>query len=96
MNAQSHKVAVMPRFDEEFEDEYDDDNEFDDSASGDELEPTVVCSNCGFEMLEIVYQCPRCGEIPTHEFRKTTTQPRWVVLTSLMLLGLLLWWILMR
>ena len=87
----------MPRFHDDANDEFQDDDdvysEFDDQ-SHDEDEPTVVCSNCGFEMLEIVYQCPRCGEIPSREFVRTTTQPRWVIFTALMLLVLLLWWIL--
>ena len=86
----------MSRFNEEFDNEFDDDTDFDDDAAVDDTEPTVMCSNCGFEMLEIVHQCPRCGEIPTREFQHTSTQPRWVVLTALLLLGTLLWWILQR
>ena len=87
----------MPRFhddwDEEFQDDDDVYSEFEDQSDDDE-EPTVLCSNCGFEMLEIVYQCPRCGEIPSREVLKSSTQPRWVIFTALLLLGLLLWWIL--
>lgn len=78
----------MPSFYDEFDD-------LDDGESDDDNEPTVVCSNCGFEMLEIVYQCPRCGEIPSREFRQSSTQPRWVILTAFVLLGVLLSWILM-
>jgi|GEM_PF-417204 len=89
----------MPRFDDNSHDEFQDDDdvyqEFDDSFDDDE-EPTGLCSNCGFEMLEIVYQCPRCGEISSREFQKNSTQPRWVILTALLLLGVLLWWILFR
>ncbi|MEJ7595009.1 MAG: hypothetical protein WKF77_26075 [Planctomycetaceae bacterium] len=87
----------MPRFHDDSNDEFQDDDdvysEFDDQSDMED-EQTVVCSNCGFEMLEIAYQCPRCGEIPSREFARTTTHPRWVIFTALMLLGLLLWWIL--
>jgi uncharacterized paraquat-inducible protein A len=89
----------MPRFHDDSADEFQDDDdvyaEFEDQSDDDE-EPTVLCSNCGFEMLEIVYQCPRCGEIPSREARKSSTQPRWVIVTAAMLLGLLLWWILIQ
>jgi len=94
----------MPRFydsDDDFpDDEFagddldSDDGEFDNSEFDDEEEPTIECPQCGFEMLEIAYQCPRCGEIPSREFRQTTSQPRWVILTALLCLGLLLWWFL--
>lgn len=84
----------MPRFNN---DELDDDlyDEFDeDQMSDDDDEPTVLCASCGFEMLEIAYQCPRCGEIPSREFQRTSSQPRWVILTALILIGALLFWIL--
>ena len=88
----------MSHFDDEIEDEYVDD--FPETDANPELddddEPTVMCSNCGFEMLEIAWQCPRCGEIPTAEFHQKSTQPRWVFLTALILLVSILWWILMR
>ena len=87
----------MPRFNDSSHNEFHDDDdvyqEFDESCDDDE-EPTRLCSNCGFEMLEIVYQCPRCGEIPSREFQKSSSQPRWVIFTALMLLGVLLWWML--
>lgn len=83
----------MSQFDEEFDDQFDV-AEFDEEGVDHDSEPTVTCSNCGFEMLEIAYKCPRCGEIPTREFRQAPNQPRWVVLTALLLLGLLIWWIL--
>lgn len=87
----------MPRFSDDLHDEFRDDDdvyeEFDETPDDDD-EPTVLCSNCGLEMLEIVYQCPRCGEIPSREFRKNSTHPRWVIITALMLLAALLVWIL--
>ena len=88
----------MSHFDDEIDDEYVDDFQEADADPGldDDDEPTVMCSNCGLEILEIAWQCPRCGEIPTAEFRQTTTQPRWVFFTALILLGSILWWILMR
>ena len=93
----------MPRFNDSSSHEFQDDDEvysgIDDEYESDQddgVEPTVLCSSCGFEMLEIAYQCPRCGEIPSREFRQTSTQPRWVIFTALLLLGVLLWWNLMR
>ena len=86
----------MPRFDDSDNDFYgEDDDAYADLEDGadfeSETEPTVECSNCGFEMLEIIHQCPRCGELVTREFRETSTQPRWVYLTALILLIALVW-----
>ncbi|MCA9011588.1 MAG: hypothetical protein KDB01_17670 [Planctomycetaceae bacterium] len=87
----------MSSFRSEFSDDGDEED-FDDfdEAVGDsnDDEPTIRCSHCGFEMLEIAWQCPRCGEIPTAEFRQTWTQPRWVIITALLVLGSMLWWLL--
>jgi len=85
----------MPRFDDSDDDFYGEDDDVyadlkDDEDFADE-EPTIECSNCGCEMLEIAHQCPRCGELPTREFRQTSTQPRWVYLTALILLIALVW-----
>ena len=90
----------MPRFNDPADDEFldddfgADDGEFDYSESDEEGEPTIECPQCGFEMLEIAHQSPRCGEISSQEFRHKTSQPRWVILTALLCLGLLLWWLL--
>lgn len=79
----------------EFDDEYlDEDGDEYGDADDDGIEPTVECPHCGSEMLEISHQCPICGEIPSREFRHTTSQPRWVVITAAACLGLLLWWLL--
>jgi len=90
----------MPRFDDSDDEFYssDDDvyDELENDTEFDDEEPTVKCSHCGCERLEIVYQCPRCGEIPTREFREFTTQPLWIVITALILLGILLWGIFLR
>ena len=88
----------MPRFHDDSDDEFQDDDdvysELDEECDDDD-EPTIRCSNCGVEMLEIVYQCPRCGEIPSREVQKTSNQPRWVIFTAMMLIGVLLCWILL-
>lgn len=86
----------MPRFDDSDDDFYgEDDDVYADLENGrdfaDEEEPTIECPNCGCEMLEIAHQCPRCGELPTREFRHTSSQPRWVYLTALILLVALVW-----
>ncbi len=87
----------MPRFNDDLDDEFlDDDDVYSelDNEFGDDVEPTIFCSRCGFEMLEIIYQCPRCGEIPSRELDKSSTQPRWVIFTALVLVGVILCWIL--
>lgn len=87
----------MPRFNDDLDDEFlDDDDVYSelDNEFGDDVEPTILCSRCGFEMLEIIYQCPRCGEIPSREPDKSSTQPRWVIFTALVLIGVILCWIL--
>lgn len=85
----------MPRFDESDDDFYGEDDDayadLDDAADDPDDEPTVRCSNCGFERLEIIHQCPRCGELPTREFNPTSTQPQWVYVTALILLIALVW-----
>ena len=86
----------MPRFDDSDDDFYGEDDEvYADLEVGkdfaDDDEPTIECPNCGCEMLEMVHQCPRCGELPTREFQQTSTQPRWVYLTALILLIALVW-----
>ena len=87
----------MPRFNDDLDDEFlDDDDVYSelDNEFGDDVEPTILCSRCGFEMLEIIYQCPRCGEIPSRELDKSSTQPQWVICTALVLVGVILCWIL--
>jgi len=87
----------MSRFSDDLDEECQDDDdvysELEETLDDDE-EPTVLCSNCGLEILEIVYQCPRCGEIPSREFADPTAQPRWVIFTALILLAALVGWIL--
>ena len=87
----------MPRFNDDLDDEFlDDDDVYSelDNEFGDDVEPTILCSRCGFEMLEIIYQCPRCGEIQSRELDNSSTQPRWVIFTALVLIGVILCWIL--
>lgn len=91
----------MPRFHDDSHEEFQDDDdvyqELEESFDADDdEEPTKLCSNCGFEMLEIIHQCPRCGEFSSREFQQHSTQPRWVIFTALMLLGIILWWILIH
>lgn len=75
------------RDDEDFDDEIAD---YGDSDS-DEDEPTVKCANCGFDMLEIVLECPRCGEYASKESHRQSSQPRWVLLTAFLCLGTILY-----
>ncbi len=57
----------------------------------DEVEPTVECPSCGCEMLEISFHCPRCGEYSSKENPQQIDQPRWVMMTAILCLGVILY-----
>ncbi len=68
--------------------QWDDDEDF---ADEDDEEPTILCPYCRAEMWEEAPQCPECGEYLSVEDRQARHewQPRWIVLTALMLLLLI-------
>ncbi len=78
----------------ESEDDWDDDSYGDDDASDsgehEDLEPTVPCPYCGFEMLEVCVQCPSCGQYPSNEDSNRNPKPRWIILTAIVCLAAIL------
>ena len=74
---------------DDFESDVDD---CDNSVSDEDAEePTVQCGTCGCEMLEIVLQCPSCGDYSSKESHWQTGHPRWVLLTVILCLGTILY-----
>ena len=90
--------AMTYHTEESWEDEssqWDDDDDYGD----DEEDPTILCPYCRAEIWEEAPQCPECGEYLSLEDRQARHewQPRWIVLTALMLLllialGIVAWW----
>lgn len=76
----------------DFEDEADDDEDAfddepwdaadDDDADGD----TLPCPYCGAAIYDDAVRCPKCGEYLSREERPSPSQPKWVVITVLILL----------
>jgi hypothetical protein len=71
------------------DDSYDADDDYDDMPD----EPTVECPYCGFEMLEVCVQCPKCGQYPSKEDSLQRSQPMWVVLTAVLTILAIVFWI---
>ena len=86
----------MPNIRETWQDPDDDwddeDDDFDANYEDDEEEPTVTCPYCRAEVWEEASQCPECGEYLSLEDGQVRHQwqPRWIVFTAALLLGLIL------
>ncbi|VTR98712.1 hypothetical protein [Tuwongella immobilis] len=71
----------------------DDEDDFDDESE--DAEP-IVCPNCRRHNDPNAEACRYCGyflddDLESDELPPRTSQPMWVVLTALVLLGLMLW-----
>lgn len=78
-------------------DEFDDEEEFaedddfdeteydspDDAADGDDLMP---CPYCGAAIYDDSLRCPKCENYLSDAERTTTLQPRWILVTAVVLL----------
>ncbi len=75
----------MPRNDDEFNDSYDDDDfdEYDDLQD----EPTQECPYCGCEVLEVLLQCPKCGNYFSKEDVAQTGPKTWIKIVILLCLA---------
>jgi uncharacterized paraquat-inducible protein A len=73
--------------DDDWDDEDDDLEEY-----GEDEEPTVTCPYCRAEVWEEASQCPKCGEYLSLEDQQARHQwqPRWIILTAALLLGLIM------
>ena len=82
----------MPRYDEdEDEDLYDPDPsdmdpDDDEDYSYNSESSTEPCPHCGAEVSEYAEQCPACGRYISHEDAPRNRYPRWVVITTILLL----------
>jgi hypothetical protein len=76
---------------ETWEDESNQWDDDEDCADEDDEEPTILCPYCRAEMWEEAVQCPACGEYLSLEDGRARHewQPRWIVLTALLLLLLI-------
>jgi hypothetical protein len=77
--------------DDEWDNEEDDFEEYGEDEDEDE-EPIVTCPYCRAEVWEEASQCPECGEYLSLEDQQARHQwqPRWIVFTAALLLGLIL------
>ena len=82
-----------PDDDDEADDAWGDDDSpsGDDSLDGDE--PTVPCPHCGHEILEDAPWCPSCERYVSLEDTAVPRKPLWVIVTALVCLAAVIWWI---
>jgi len=72
--------------DDSWDDEGDDlDDAADDDADGDDS--TMPCPHCGADIYEDAVRCPVCERYLTQEEIRTTSKPRWVIVTAAVVLG---------
>jgi hypothetical protein len=86
------------RREEDYEDDDDnpDDREAPDSSDQDdddgaEEAETRQCVHCGADVYEFADRCPHCGGFAFEQGPGRTNHPRWVVVTALILLVLLVY-----
>lgn len=68
------------------------DDDADENGDEDEDEATSTCPYCRAEVWEEASQCPKCGAYLSLEDQQARHQwqPRWIVFTAALLLGLIL------
>jgi hypothetical protein len=74
----------------ESEDDWEKEEEF---TSDDDQEPTIPCPYCNREILEILEQCPHCGNYLSEEDAPPSRKPWWILLGAMLALYALYWWI---
>ena len=79
------------RDDDDFEDEADEswdaDDDTGDDDSDDDSDDTIPCPYCGRQIYEDAVRCPRCERSLSDEDRSTTSKPRWVIVTAIIVLA---------
>jgi hypothetical protein len=79
------------RDDDDFEDEddesWDADDEEGDDDSDDGDDDTIPCPYCGRQIYEDAVRCPKCERYLSDEDRTTTSKPRWVIVTAIIVLA---------
>lgn len=78
---------------DEDEDDWDDDEaDYGDDSEDSDEEPTVPCPYCRREILEDTPRCPYCERYISAEDHAGPRKPLWVIATSLLCLGVAIWW----
>jgi len=76
------------------DDDWDDDgDDWDDDGDDSADEPTVPCPYCRREILEDSPRCPHCEQYLSAEDSPLPRRPLWVVVTALVCLAMVLWWL---
>lgn len=88
------RTRPRPDDDDDAPDAWDDEfDSGDDSDDGDE--PTVACPSCRREIFEDSPRCPYCGRYVSLEDSNAPRKPLWVIVTALVCLAAVIWWIVM-
>jgi hypothetical protein len=78
--------------DDDRDQDWDDDDEADFDDDSDD-EPTVSCPYCSREILEDSPYCPHCQCYVSAEDHAGPRRPLWVIVTTLICLGVAIWWV---
>ena len=65
----------------------------DDEAEADDDEPTIECPSCRREILEDSPRCPYCEQYLSAEDHASPRRPMWVIVTAIVCLAAILWWL---
>ena len=63
----------------------------DDEVDEDDDVDTMPCPYCGAAIYDDAVRCPKCDQYLSDEDRTTTNQPRWIIVTALVVLVALVW-----
>jgi len=69
------------------DDEDEDDNDWSDEDSDSDV---IRCPACGEDVYEDSPRCPACGKYLSEEDHPTSDQPRWVMITAVVVLLVML------
>ena len=75
------------------DDEWDDEGAFETDAEDSGDEPTVPCPYCRRKIFEDSPRCPYCERYVSAEDHVGPRRPVWVLVTSLICLGMAVWWL---
>lgn len=88
------ETLAMGRFRDDSDNDDDDwDVNGDDSGDDSADEPTVPCPYCRRDMLEDSPRCPHCERYISAEDTALPRKPLWVIVTALVCLAMVLWWL---
>jgi hypothetical protein len=79
--------------DDDWETDWDDGPDDDDAEADDDDEPTIECPSCRREILEDSPRCPYCEHYLSAEDLASPRRPMWVIVTAIVCLAAVLWWL---